>query len=124
MKNNKRLTRINDEIMREAAEIIRSEIKDPRVNTITSVTKAVVTNDLKLCRLYVSIMGGDDHKKEVISGLNSSKSFIRRLLAERVNLRNTPEISFHVDDSLDYSYKIDALLKQAVTNEDDAPSPV
>ena len=113
MKSAKRLTRINDEIMREAAEIIRSEIKDPRVNTIASVTKAVTTNDLKLCKLYVSIMGDDAQKKEVIEGLNSSLKFMRKLLAERLNLRNTPELSFVIDDSLDYSYKIDALLKRA-----------
>ena len=114
MKNAKRLTRINDEIMRETAEIIRSELKDPRIDTITSVTKASVTNDLKLCRLYVSIMGDEAHKKEVAAGLESSKGFIRKLLAERINLRVTPEISFHIDDSLDYSYKIDALLKNAM----------
>ena len=108
----KRLTRINEGIMREVAEIIRSEIKDPRVDTITSVTKAVTTRDLKLCRLYVSIMGSDAQKKEVLKGLESSKGFIRSLLAERLNLRNTPELSFHLDDSLDYAYKIDALLKQ------------
>ena len=113
MKNVKRLTRINDEIMREAAQIIRAEIKDPRVNTITSVTKAVITSDLKICKLYVSIMGDDDQKKAVVKGLESSKGFIRKLIAERINLRITPELSFIIDDSLDYSYKIDALIKQA-----------
>ena len=113
MKNTKRLTRINDEIMRETARIIRSELKDPRIDTITSVTKVEITSDLKLCRLFVSIMGDDARKKEVVKGLDSSKSFIRKLLAERINLRVTPELSFHIDDSLDYSYKIDELIKKA-----------
>ena len=113
MKNIKRITRINDEIMRETAGIIRSELKDPRVDTITCVTKAEITNDLKLCKLFVSIMGDTAHKKEVVKGLESSKSFIRKLLAERINLRVTPELSFHIDDSLDYSYKIDELIKKA-----------
>ena len=117
MKNQKRLRRINDEIMREAAEIIRSQIKDPRVSAITSVTKVTTTNDLKLCKLFVSIMGDAEQKKEVITGLNSSLGFIRKLLAERLNLRNTPELSFSIDDSLDYSYKIDALLKEAIPEE-------
>ena len=112
MANEKRLTRINEELMREAAKIIRSELKDPRVDTITSVTRAAVTNDLKLCKLYVSIMGDDTHKKEVIRGLESSKGFIRGLIAKRVNLRITPELSFHIDDSIDYGYKIDALIKK------------
>jgi len=112
MKNAKRLARINDEIMRETALIIRSELKDPRVDTITSVTRAAITNDLKLCKLYVSIMGDEEHRKEVVKGLNSSKGFIKKLLAERINLRITPELSFSVDDSLDYAYKIDALLKR------------
>jgi len=99
--------------MRETARIIRSELKDPRVNTITSVTKVEITSDLKLCKLFVSIMGDDARKKEVVKGLESSRNFIRKLLAERINLRVTPELSFHVDDSLDYSYKIDELIKQA-----------
>ena len=117
MRNAKRLTRINGEIMREVSEIIRSEIKDPRVDTITTCTRASITNDFKLCRLHVSIMGDDTRKSEVIKGLNSSKSFIKKLLADRINLRVTPEIYFEIDDSLDYGYKIDTLLKKAAVAE-------
>ena len=113
MKASKRLTRINDEIMRAAAEIIRSELKDPRINTITSVTKVETTNDLKQCKLFISIMGDEKQKKEVWEGLSSSVGFIRKQLASRINLRNTPELILHIDDTLDYSYKIDALLRQA-----------
>ena len=118
MKPSKRLTRINDEIMREAAEIIKSEIKDPRISTITSVTKAVTTNDLKQCKLYISIMGNDEQKKEVLQGLRSSAGFIRKMLASNINLRNTPELSFVIDDSLDYSYKIDSLLKKVIVPDE------
>jgi len=116
LSNAKRLTRINEEIMREVSEIIRSEIKDPRVDTIITCTKAEITNDFKLCRLHVSIMGEESHKSEVVKGLNSSKGFIRKMLAERINLRVTPELYFEIDDSLDYGYKIDALLKRAAGN--------
>lgn len=112
MKNNSRITRISDEIQREVANILRSELKDPRVNTITTVLKADTTSDLKQCKLFVSIMGDAQTKKEAMEGLKNSAGFIRKQLADRINLRNTPELVFVLDESLDYSLKIDKLLKE------------
>ncbi len=114
--SNNRIIRINDEIMRETAIIIRSELKDPRVGLLTSVTKADTTQDLKYCKIYVSILGNEREKKEAIEGLKNSAGFIRKMLASRINLRNTPELKFILDNSIEYSIKMDNLIKEANKN--------
>jgi ribosome-binding factor A len=111
-KVNTRMIRINDEIQREAANIIRSEVKDPRIGTLTSVIKVETTSDLKYCKIYVSVLGNDEEKQEVMKGLKNASGFIRHLLAERINLRNTPEITFKLDDSLEYAMRMDKLIKE------------
>lgn len=110
--NNARLTRINDEILKEVAEIIRAELKDPRLDKMIVVTRVNTTNDLKQCKIYVSIMGSEDEKKEALIGLKNSAGFIRKQIASRLNLRNTPELAFVVDDSLDESYRISKILDE------------
>lgn len=117
MKTNNRMIRINDEIKRELSEIIRADLKDPRVGVITSVIKAETTNDLKYCKVYVSILGDEEKKKEVMSVLKGASGFMRSLIARRINLRITPELNFILDDSLDYSFKIDKILKE-INGED------
>lgn len=104
------MIRINDEIKKEVSEIIRSELKDPRVATITSVIKVETTNDLKYCKIFVSVLGDEEQKKEVMEGLKNAAGFIRKQIAERINLRNTPEIKFILDDSLEYSIKISKII--------------
>jgi len=108
--NKIRLTRIDDEIMKEAAEIIRTELKDPRLLKIITVTRVKTSNDLKYCKIYVSVMGGEDEKANSLKILNNSAGYIRKKLAANINLRSTPEISFLADDSLDESYRILELL--------------
>ena len=107
-KVNTRMIRINDEIQREAANIIRSEVKDPRIVSLTSVVKAEATSDLKYCKIYVSVLGDEEEK----AGLKNAAGFIRHLLAERINLRNTPEITFKLDDSLEYAIKMNKLIDE------------
>lgn len=111
-KVNTRMIRINDEIQREAANIIRSEVKDPRIGSLTSVIKAETTSDLKYCKIYVSVFGNDEEKDAVMKGLKNASGFIRHLLAERINLRNTPELIFKLDDSLEYAMKMDKLINE------------
>ncbi len=117
MKTNNRMIRINDEIRKEVSEIIRSELKDPRVGTITSVLKVETTNDLKYCKIFVSILGDDEKKKEVMEGLKNAAGFIRKQIAVRINLRNTPELKFVLDDSLEYSIKISKIIND-INGED------
>ncbi|MCL2617611.1 MAG: 30S ribosome-binding factor RbfA [Defluviitaleaceae bacterium] len=106
-----RLQKINDELRKEAAEIIRSELKDPRVGAMTTVTSAQTTSDLKQCKIFVSILGDAQAKKAAMAGLKNSAPYMRKMLAKRVNLRNTPEITFVLDESLEYGMKMDRLFK-------------
>ena len=105
---NYRRGRINDEMQKEVAMILR-EVKDPRVsNAFISVTAAEVTPDLKYAKIYYSAMRGEP--KEVRAGLKSSAGFIRRQVAQRLNLRVTPEFTFVEDTSIAYGAHIQSLL--------------
>jgi ribosome-binding factor A len=103
--------RINDEIRKEAAEILRAELKDPRIGAMTTVTGTQTTNDLKYCKVFVSILGDEAKKAEVLVGLKNSAPYLRKMLALRLNLRHTPEISFVLDASLEYGMKMDLLFR-------------
>ena len=114
-KNSIKNTRINGEVQRELSRIISREIKDPRIAPMTSVVDAVVTSDLNQCKDYISVLGVQKAKEDTLNGLRSAVGYIRRELAHSINLRNTPEITFILDDSIEYgvemSKKIDELNK-------------
>ena len=111
------------EVQRELSQIIRSEIKDPRIHPLTSVVAVEVTPDLKYCKAYISVLGASEAGKANIEGLRSAASFVRRELAHRVNLRNTPEIKFILDQSIEYgvnmSKLIDEVTKDLHDNEEE-----
>ena len=112
-KNSIKNTRINMEVQRELSEIIRTEIKDPRVNgAMTSVVAVEVTPDLKYCKAYISVMGSDEEKKDTIAGLRSAEGYVRRQLAKRLNLRNTPESQFVLDQSIEYGVHMSRLIDE------------
>lgn len=114
-KNSVKNTRINGEVQRVLAEIIRGEIKDPRIAPLTSVVAVEVAPDLKNCKAWISVLGDTDAQKDTLAGLKSAEGFIRSKLAKEINLRNTPEIRFVLDQSIEYgvnmSKKIDDLTK-------------
>ncbi len=116
MKTGNRMTRINEEIMKEVSQIIRGELKDPRISTVTSVVKVDTTNDLKFCKIFVSVLGDEDQKKSVMQGLKSAEGFIRRQIAQRINLRNTPEVIFVRDDSIEYVMRMNKLIEDVNKN--------
>ena len=111
-KNSIKNTRINMEVQRELSQIIRSEIKDPRIHPLTSVVAVEVTPDLKYCKAYISVLGDEEAGKATIEGLRSAASFVRRDLAHRVNLRNTPEIKFILDQSIEYGVNMSKLIDE------------
>ena len=111
-KNSIKNTRINMEVQRELSQIIRSEIKDPRIHPLTSVVAVEVTPDLKYCKAYISVVGDEEAGKATIEGLRSAASFVRRELAHRVNLRNTPEIKFILDQSIEYGVNMSKLIDE------------
>ena len=100
------------EVQRELSPIIRSEIKDPRIHPLTSVVAVEVTPDLKYCKAYISVLGDEEAGKATIEGLRSAASFVRRELAHRVNLRNTPEIKFILDQSIEYGVNMSKLIDE------------
>ena len=116
MKRNNRMTRVNDEITKELANIIRGELKDPRIGVMTSVLRVETTQDLKYCKIFISGLGNDEEKKEVMKGLKNASGYIRHLLAEGINLRITPELMFRLDDSVEYGIKMSKLIEQ-ISNE-------
>lgn len=110
-----RSERVNEEITREMAEILRT-VKDPRVaGCFVSVTRADCSADMKFCKIYFSVMG--EHRAgDCGKGLAQAGGYIRTQLAERLNLRITPELKFIQDDSIRHGARIDELLKQ-IENE-------
>lgn len=121
-KNSIKNTRINGEVQRELSVIIRQEIKDPRIHMMTSVTQVEVAPDLKTCKAFISVLGNAEEKKNTLVGLRSAEGYIRRYLAKNLNLRNTPEIHFILDDSIEYgvhmSHLIDEVQKDAADGRD------
>ena len=111
-KNSIKNTRINAEVLRELSEIIRNGIKDPRIHPMTSVVSVEVTPDLKYCKAYISVLGNEDAAKATIEGLKSAEGYVRRELARRINLRNTPELKFILDQSIEYGVSMSKLIDE------------
>ena len=122
-KNSIKNTRINGEVQRELSNIIRWEIKDPRINPLTSVVAVEVAPDLKTCKAYISVLGDEESQAKTLAGLKSAEGFIRSKLAKTVNLRNTPEIRFVLDQSIEYGVKMSKMIDEVtkdIKSEDDA----
>ena len=102
--------RINEEVHRELSNIIRSEIKDPRINPMTSVVAVEVAPDLKSAKAYISVLGDEKSQKDTLAGLTSAEGYIRRELAKSVNLRNTPQIRFIMDQSIEYGVNMSKMI--------------
>lgn len=118
MTNNNRFERINEEYRKELSNIIDNKLKNPNVTGLISVTKVKVTPDLKFAKVYVSILNSKN-LKETLAGLKKSSGFIRTELARTINLRNTPEIIFELDESLEYGARIDSILKEIMPKDGD-----
>lgn len=116
-KNSIKNIRINEEVKRELSDIIRNKVKDPRIDMMTSVTSVEVAPDLKTCKVYISVLGDDEKRDKTMEGLSSSKGFIRHELARTVNLRNTPELTFIADESIEYGVRMSKLIDE-VAEED------
>ena len=111
-KNSIKNTRINGEVQRELSNIIHNEIKDPRIHPMTSVVTVEVAPDLKTCKAYISVLGDEKAQQDTIAGLKSAEGYIRRELAHTVNLRNTPEIRFILDQSIEYGVRMSRLIDE------------
>ena len=122
-KNSIKNTRINGEVQRVLAQIIRGEIKDPRISPLTSVVAVEVAPDLKSCKAWISVLGNEEARKATYQGLKSAEGFIKTRIAKEINLRNTPGITFIMDQSIEYgvnmSKKIDDVMATTNTLEEE-----
>lgn len=113
----KRIGRISEEIKRIVSNVIMTELKDPRISTMTSITQVEVTRDLRFAKVYVSILGNEQEIEDTIKGLESSKGFIRKEIGKNLNLRYTPEPIFHLDKSIDHGFQIAKILNEIKKDE-------
>lgn len=118
-KNSMKNTRINGEVQRVLAEVIRGEIKDPRISPLTSVIAVEVAPDLKTCKAWISVYGDEQAKKDTLAGLKSAEGYIKNQLAKQINLRNTPEIHFIVDESNAYGVRMSKLIDDVIKNDEE-----
>ena len=109
-KNSIKNTRVNGEVQKELSNIIRGGIKDPRVAPMTSVVAVEVAPDLKTCKAYISVRGDEKAQEDTIKGLQSAEGYIRRELARKLNMRNTPEIKFVMDQSIAYGVAMSKMI--------------
>lgn len=113
-KNSVKSTRVNGEVQKVLADIIRGEIKDPRISPLTSVVAVEVAPDLKTCKVWISVLGDDKARQDTYAGLKSAEGYIKSRLARTINLRNTPDLTFVMDQSIEYgvnmSKKIDEVI--------------
>jgi ribosome-binding factor A len=109
-KNSIKNTRINGEVQRELSKLISLEIKDPRINPMTSVVAVEVAPDLKHAKIYISVLGDEESRKDTFQGLRSAAPFMRSQLAKTINLRNTPELTFVMDQSIEYGVHMSRLI--------------
>ena len=118
-KNSVKNTRINGEVMRALADIIRGEIKDSRIGLMTSVVAVEVAPDLKTCKAWISVYGDEKAREDTLAGLNSAEGYIRSRLAKEINLRNTPEIRFIVDESIAYGVRMSKLIDDVIKKDEE-----
>lgn len=117
-KNSVKNTRINGEVQRVLAEIIRGEIKDPRISPWTSVVTVEVAPDLKSCKAWISVLGDEEARTNTLLGLKSAEGFIRRQLAKTINLRNTPDITFVMDQSIEYGVNMSHRIDEVIASDE------
>jgi ribosome-binding factor A len=118
-KNSVKNIRINSEVQRELSQIIREDLKDPRIHPLTSVMAVEVTPDLKFAKVYVSVMGDEQAKEKTMQGLKKSAAYARHQLARRMNLRNTPELTFILDTSIEYGVKMSKKIQELNHGQED-----
>ena len=116
-KNSVKNTRINGEVQRALAEMIRGEIKDPRIAPMTSVVAVEVAPDLKTCKAWISVLGDEKAQADTLAGLKSAEGYIRGQLAHTINLRNTPQIQFIMDQSTAYGVNMSKRIEEVVASD-------
>ena len=111
-KNSIKNIRINQEVQKELSNLIRMEVKDPRVSPMTTVVNVEVAPDLKTAKVYISVLGDEQAQHDTIKGLKSAAPYLRSQLAHTMNMRNTPELHFIADQSIEYGVNMLHLIDE------------
>jgi len=114
-----RTSRISEEMRKEISSIIMNELKDPRMPSMVSVVSVNVTKDLRHAKVYISVLGSEEDKKNAQEGLKSAAGFIRREVGHRMQLRYTPEMHFEIDDSIEHGVYMTKLINETVKGDDE-----
>jgi ribosome-binding factor A len=112
-----RTDRISEEVKRELSDIIRNQIKDPRLPEFVSLTSVRVTKDLRYAKIYISVLGDEEKKKGALAALSHAAGFIRHEIGQRMNLRYTPEFSFKLDNSIEHGMYLSKLIEETVQHD-------
>lgn len=115
----KRADRLGELIQTEVSDIILKKIKDPRIGMVT-ITGVEVSDDLRMARIYYSILGNDEKRQQAMIGLKSATNYIKKLLGSRLNLRYVPDLEFRYDQSFEYGQRIDKLLAEVEEEHGDS----
>lgn len=113
----RRTERVSNLIRQEISGLIHEQVNDPRIRGLISVTKVNISNDLKNARVFVSALGTEVDKKEILQGLNAAGGFLRRELAARLTLRSVPELRFQFDDSIEQGFEVLQLIERVISND-------
>ena len=111
-KNSIKNIRINQEVQKELSNLIRTEVKDPRISPLTTVVNVEVAPDLKTAKVYISVYGDEKAQTDTVKGLKSAAPFLRSQLAHNMNMRNTPELHFIGDQSIEYGVNMSHLIDE------------
>ncbi len=112
-----RIDRISSEMQKVISEIIRDDIKDPRVPLMTSIVSAAVARDLKYAKIYVSVLGSEEEKKSAMAALQNSAGYIRHQVADKMDLRCTPQLTFILDESIERGSYITSLIEDTIKKD-------
>lgn len=117
----RRTERINDLLQEELSDLLRRQVKDPRLRGLVTVTEVEVSPDLRHARVFISVMGSDEEREDTFHALEAARPFLRRELGKRLSMRRTPDLSFRRDDALERGARLLALIEEA-TSQEETPS--
>ena len=120
--NKRRTERISSEVKKELSKILRDDLSDPRLSNeaMVSITDVEVTNDLSFADCYISVLGDEQKKEDVLDALDQAKGYIKILIGERMRLRSMPEFRFKLDNSIEHGAYMDKLIAETIAKDKNA----
>jgi ribosome-binding factor A len=113
----RRAERVSSIIQQELSYLLREQVNDPRLASFISITKVSTSSDLRLTKVFISTLGNKVDKNEILKGFAAASGFLRKQLANRLKLKHTPELSFHLDDSIERGAEVLKLIEQVASSD-------